>query len=147
MDEYADAIRFFGAAGRHGHAARLARRCGMDNELMHLALQSPPEMMLDSARYLEEHGELEKATTLYHKAGNAGKALELCFAHDLFEPLAGIVKSVADDEDADPKLVAKCAAYFLDNGRYDDAARLLVKGGDHARGLELIVECLRAAPV
>ena len=140
MDEYADAIRFFGAAGRHGHAARLARRCGMDNELMHLALQSPPEMMLDSARYLEERGELEKATTLYHKAGNAGKALELCFAHDLFEPLAGIVKSVADDEDADPKLVAKCAAYFLDNGRYDDAARLLVKGGDHARGLELIVE-------
>ena len=83
-------------------------------------------------RYLEERGELEKATTLYHKAGNAGKALELCFAHDLFEPLAGIVKSVADDEDADPKLVAKCAAYFLDNGRYDDAARLLVKGGDHA---------------
>lgn len=140
MDEYADAIRFFGAAGRHGHAARLARRCGMDNELMHLALQSPPEMMLDSARYLEERGELEKATTLYHKAGNAGKALELCFAHDLFEPLAGIVKAVADDEDADPKLVAKCAAYFLDNGRYDDAARLLVKGGDHERGLELIVE-------
>ena len=140
MDEYADAIRFFGAAGRHGHAARLARRCGMDNELMHLALQSPPEMMLDSARYLEERGELEKATTLYHKAGNAGKALELCFAHDLFEPLAGIVKSVADDEDADPKLVAKCASYFLDNGRYDDAARLLVKGGDHTRGLELIVE-------
>jgi len=140
MDEYADAIRFFGAAGRHGHAARLARRCGMDNELMHLALQSPPEMMLDSARYLEERGEFEKATTLYHKAGNAGKALELCFAHDLFDLLAGIVATVADDEDADPKLVAKCASYFLDNGRYGDAARLLVKGGDVARGLELIVE-------
>ena len=140
MDEYADAIRFFGAAGRHGHAARLARRCGMDNELMHLALQSPPEMMLDSARYLEERGELEKATTLYHKAGNAGKALELCFAHDLFDLLAGIVAAVADDTDADPKLVAKCASYFLDNGRYGDAARLLVKGGDVVRGLELIVE-------
>ena len=51
-----------------------------------------------------------------------------------------IVESVADDPDADPKLVAKCATYFLDNGRYDEAARLLVKGGDHARGLELIAE-------
>ena len=73
---------------RHGHAARLARRCGADTELMHLALRSPPEMMLDSARYLESRGELEKAVNLYHKAGNAGKALELCFGHDLFEPLA-----------------------------------------------------------
>ena len=50
------------------------------------------------------------------------------------------MESVADDPDADPKLVAKCATYFLDNGRYDEAARLLVKGGDHARGLELIAE-------
>lgn len=51
---------------------RLARSTGMDAELMNLALQSPPEMMLDSAQYFQERGQPEKAVMLYHKVRGAG---------------------------------------------------------------------------
>ena len=64
QEETGEAVRFFAAAGRFGHAARLARSAGMDAELMNLALQSPPEMMLDSAQYFQERGQPEKACTL-----------------------------------------------------------------------------------
>jgi intraflagellar transport protein 140 len=44
-----------------------------------LALQSPSELQLEAAQYLEEHGILDKAIILYQKGGNLGKALDLCF--------------------------------------------------------------------
>ena len=93
--EVGEAIRLFGVAGRHGHAARLARAEGMDAELMALSLKSPPETMRRSAAYFLERGEPEKAAALLHKAGDVNRAVELCFEKRLFEPLGVIVDAVA----------------------------------------------------
>jgi len=100
QDATAEAVRFFAAAGRHGHAARLARTAGMDAELMNLALQSPPDMMLDSAAYFQDRGQPEKAVTLFQKAGNMNRAMELCFSAQLFEPLATLVEALGRDSNA-----------------------------------------------
>ena len=141
-DDAREAVKFFGVAGRYGHAARLARATGMDAELMHLALRSPPDAMAASARYFLDRGEPEKAVILFHKAGDLRRAVDLCFDRRLFEPLSTIVDAIAagEDENADPELLARCASWFLENGRFDKATSLLVKGGRHDEALRLALE-------
>lgn len=141
-DDVREAVTFFGLAGRYGHAARLARATGMDAELMHLALRSPPDAMAASARYFLDRGEPEKAVILFHKAGDVRRAVDLCFDRRLFEPLSTIVDAIAagEDENADPELLARCASWFLENGRFDKATSLLVKGGRHDEALRLALE-------
>ena len=140
QDATAEAVRFFAAAGRHGHAARLARTAGMDAELMNLALQSPPDKMLDSAAYFQERGQPEKAVTLFQKAGNMNRAMELCFSAQLFEPLATLVEALGGYSNADPTLLAKCAKYFLDHNQYAKAVDLFIKGKQHDHGLQLALD-------
>ena len=43
--------------------------------------------MLDTAEYLEQRGELDKAVLLYQKAGRQRRAVELCFRAQLFDTL------------------------------------------------------------
>ena len=109
---------------------------------MHLALRSPPDAMAASARYFLDRGEPEKAVILFHKAGDVRRAVDLCFDRRLFEPLSTIVDAIAagEDENADPELLARCASWFLENGRFDKATSLLVKGGRHDEALRLALE-------
>lgn len=140
QDATAEAVRYFALAGRHGHAARLARAAGMEAELMNLALQSPPEMMLDSAQYFQERGQPEKAVTLYQKAGNLKRAMELCFNAQLFEPLATLTEAIGSESNADPDLLARCAKYFLEHNQYAKAVDLFIKGKQYEHGLQLALD-------
>lgn len=66
------AIHFYSLSGRVGHALRLAQQSSLDNELMHLALGcGDPTSMMQAGRYCEQTGQLQKAVTLYHKAGSS----------------------------------------------------------------------------
>jgi hypothetical protein len=96
--------------------------------------------MLDSAAYFQERGQPEKAVTLFQKAGNMNRAMELCFSAQLFEPLATLVEALGSDSNADPTLLAKCAKYFLDHNQYSKAVDLFIKGKQHDHGLQLALD-------
>ena len=67
--------------------------------------------------------------TLYHKAGNLKRAMELCFSAQLFEPLATLTEAIGNESNADPELLAKCAKYFLDHNQHAKAVDLFIKAG------------------
>jgi len=97
-------------------------------------------MMVESAAYFEERGMMAQAVELYQKAGNTGRAIDLCFRHRLFDGLRDIADSLsASAERADPALLQRCADFFLDHGQYDKAVRLFTQAGDCAKALELCV--------
>ena len=62
--------------------------------------------MLDTAEYLEQRGELDKAVLLYQKAGRQRRAVELCFRAQLFDTLQAIADSL--DQQSDPALLQRC---------------------------------------
>ena len=57
-------------SGCYNHSIRLAKRYGLDAELMSFALKSRESLMVDCAKYFEEKEEFEKAVQLYHKVGS-----------------------------------------------------------------------------
>jgi len=138
LDQIPQAIQFFSRAHRFSHALRLAKKHGMDNELMNLALQSDKDSMVDAAQYFEGKEMFEKAVLLYQKGGNVSKALDICFRAQLFESL----RTIADDlgDDTDPALLGRCADFFLEHGQFGKAVHLLVSAKDFEKALGLAME-------
>mmetsp|Transcript_30722 Transcript_30722/g.68056 ORF Transcript_30722/g.68056 Transcript_30722/m.68056 type:complete len:1411 (+) Transcript_30722:34-4266(+) len=133
-----EAIRFYTQAKRYSHGVRLAKKHELDSELMNLALKSTPLVMIDAADYLNEKGEHEKAATLYMKGGKLSKAVEMCFAARLFD----VLQHITDDLQAnqDPGLYMRCSEFFMSNGHFDKAVKMLIAAGQYSRALELCVE-------
>eukprot|EP00002_Diphylleia_rotans_P014154 TRINITY_DN2751_c0_g1_i8.p1 TRINITY_DN2751_c0_g1~~TRINITY_DN2751_c0_g1_i8.p1 ORF type:complete len:1267 (-),score=275.99 TRINITY_DN2751_c0_g1_i8:1005-4805(-) len=117
-----EAINYYTRSKRYNHAIRLAKENGFENELVSLALQSSPEMMVDAAHYFEEKGNLDKAVSLYHKGGALARALDICFRGQLFDQLQAIADELG--EHTDPELVARVAEFFLQHNQYDKAIHL-----------------------
>lgn len=132
-----EAIQFFTRAGRYNQAARLAREHGLTSELQSLSLQAPAQMQSEAASFFEERGQYDKAVQMYHKSGHTQRAIELCFRHELFEPLRQIASSLGAD--AEPAVLKRCSEFFLDHGLYDKAVGLLVLAAQHHTALELCV--------
>lgn len=153
-----EAVEFYGKAKCFNQAIRLAKEHGMDNELMHLAIQGSKESMIDAARYVYKsplsfpHSSLvslryyesnpkfaDKAISLYFKGGNLSKALDLCFQSRQFALLRDIAQSI-DAEKVDPKLLTKCAEFFMEHGQFDKAVRMLVSGKKAEEAIQLCVD-------
>ncbi|KAJ1627582.1 hypothetical protein T492DRAFT_175151 [Pavlovales sp. CCMP2436] len=132
-----EAIRLFTKAGRYNQAARLAREHGLTAELQSLSLQAPAQMQGEAASFFEDKGQFDKAVQMYHKSGQTQRAIELCFAHNLFEQLRDIANSLGPD--AEPAVFKRCGEFFLDHGQFDKAVGLLVRAGQHHTALELCV--------
>ncbi len=107
-----ESMRFYSLAGCAEHSLRLAQQHNLESDLMSLALGSAKSQDLCSAaRYYERLGTSNKeyaakAVTLYRKAGQTGRAMDLCFTSKLFEPLRQIVQEIttnAKKEGADGK--------------------------------------------
>ncbi|KAK9824666.1 hypothetical protein WJX72_012185 [[Myrmecia] bisecta] len=137
-ERVADAVRYFAKSQRSSHGARLAKRHGMDNELFNLALQSSQNMVLETAEHFENNGQLEKAVLLYQKAGRTRRALDLCFAAQLFDALHSIAEELTAE--SDPKLLMRCGEFFLEHGQFDKAVKLLVNAKQHVRALDLCTQ-------
>jgi len=111
------AIEYFSKSGCYNNAIRLAKETGQAKLIYGLAQRSTKKDMLDAAAYYEGEGQsIEKAVLLYHKGGRVGKALDLCFRHKMYEPLADISGDL--DSSADPELLQRTAAFFRDNREY-----------------------------
>jgi intraflagellar transport protein 140 len=123
-----EALNFYDRARCFNHGVRLAKANKMDNELMHLALQSSQEAMLDAAKYYEHTAKLlDKAISLYYKGGNLSRAIDLCFQVKQFNLLKDIASSL-DAEKADPRLLRRCAEFFMEHGQFEKAVRMMIAG-------------------
>mmetsp|Transcript_19068 Transcript_19068/g.64920 ORF Transcript_19068/g.64920 Transcript_19068/m.64920 type:complete len:1396 (+) Transcript_19068:174-4361(+) len=140
QDRVPEAVQYFTRAKRFSHAVRLAKQFGMDQELVNLALQADKRTMLDTALYLEEKGDADKAVMLFQKGGNTKRALELCFEAQLFEALRELADELGASSNADPALLARCADFFIENGQFAKAVSLLVTSGQHDRALTLALD-------
>ena len=135
LGQASQAMHFYSRAKKYSHAVRLAKKFGMDTELVNFALQSDGAVMAETAVYFEEKGDFDRAVQLYHKAGRTSKALAICFAHQRFAALQGIADALGPASDR--TLLQKCAAFFMEHGQYPKAAHLLLMAKEHAKALEL----------
>eukprot|EP00050_Salpingoeca_kvevrii_P007157 m.294179 g.294179 ORF g.294179 m.294179 type:complete len:1361 (-) comp12942_c0_seq1:503-4585(-) len=119
-----EAIEYFSKSEMYNNAIRLAKEYGMKQEMLSLALRSTKADKIEAAIYYEEQGAMDKAVTLYHKGGRVGKALELCFKHNLYQALAEVSEDL--DQEADPELLERAANFFMDNNQMDRAVNLLL---------------------
>eukprot|EP00960_Hanusia_phi_P037600 753028-Hanusia_phi.AAC.2 len=135
MERPKDAIRLFSKSGRYNHAVRLARECGLDKDLVPLAIQCNKRVMLECAKYLEERQMYEQAVVLYKNGGNSSRALQLCFDAKLFDSL----RAISDDlgSDTDPELLRKVGDFFMSHSQYDKAVQLFVTCKQPKQALEL----------
>eukprot|EP00192_Tetraselmis_astigmatica_P000931 CAMPEP_0117694304 /NCGR_PEP_ID=MMETSP0804-20121206/27375_1 /TAXON_ID=1074897 /ORGANISM="Tetraselmis astigmatica, Strain CCMP880" /LENGTH=1395 /DNA_ID=CAMNT_0005507981 /DNA_START=130 /DNA_END=4318 /DNA_ORIENTATION=+ len=130
-----DAVMYYSRSKRFSHAVRVARKHNMVRELMNLALQSTPRVMIDTANYYVALGEYGKAVQLYQRGGRQSKALEICFKGELFEELDLIAEEL--DTNSDPMLLQRCADFFMDHQQHERASHLLVLSKQYFRALEL----------
>eukprot|EP00735_Rhodelphis_limneticus_P014761 TRINITY_DN883_c0_g1::TRINITY_DN883_c0_g1_i1::g.25367::m.25367 TRINITY_DN883_c0_g1::TRINITY_DN883_c0_g1_i1::g.25367 ORF type:complete len:723 (+),score=265.67,sp/E9PY46/IF140_MOUSE/52.59/0.0,Clathrin/PF00637.15/0.21,Clathrin/PF00637.15/1.3e+02,Clathrin/PF00637.15/9.6e-06,Clathrin/PF00637.15/1.4,Clathrin/PF00637.15/0.091,Clathrin/PF00637.15/0.32,Clathrin/PF00637.15/2.8,Clathrin/PF00637.15/1.8e+03,Clathrin/PF00637.15/1.7e+03,Apc3/PF12895.2/1.7e+02,Apc3/PF12895.2/1,Apc3/PF12895.2/0.46,Apc3/PF12895. len=133
-----EAIAFYSRSQRYNHAVRLARDRNLDHDLLHLSLQSSPKVMVESAKYFEERGMMDKAVLLYHKGGSMAKALDLCFHAQLYDALKAIADELGDE--TDPTLLARCAQFFMEHNQYEKAVHLLIKGKQFNEALDMCMK-------
>ncbi|XP_035001907.2 intraflagellar transport protein 140 homolog isoform X2 [Hippoglossus stenolepis] len=137
-DDIKQAVHFYTRAQAYNNAIRLCKENGLDDQLMNLALLSNPEDMMEAACYYEEKGtHMDRAVTLYHKAGYVSKALELAFATQQFSALQLIAEDL--NENSDPALLARCSDFFITHSQYEKAVELLVAAKKYPQALELCV--------
>ncbi|ORY30689.1 hypothetical protein BCR33DRAFT_703366 [Rhizoclosmatium globosum] len=137
-NKIADAIEFYGQAKCYTQAIRLAKEHNLINQLINLALQGTEDSMLDVANYLEATGaNLDKAITLYHRAGQTSKAIDLCFQTREFHVLDELASSLGPK--SDPELLSKCARFFIENEQYEHAVALLTTARQYREALSLCI--------
>ncbi|KAJ3203129.1 hypothetical protein HDU82_006824 [Entophlyctis luteolus] len=127
-NKVAEAIDFYAQAQCHTQAIRLAKENNLINALINLALQGTKQAMLDVAHYLERsEANVDKAITLYHRAGQTSKAVDLCFATNELHLL----------EELD--ILHKCARFFMDNDKFEEAVALLTTAKQFRDALSLCI--------
>ncbi|XP_041829697.1 intraflagellar transport protein 140 homolog [Melanotaenia boesemani] len=135
-DDIKQAVHFYTRAQAYNNAIRLCKENGLDDQLMNLALLSNPEDMMEAACYYEEKGtHMDRAVSLYHKAGYVSKALELAFATEQFSALMLIAEDL--NENSDPALLARCSDFFITHSQYEKSVELLVAAKKYHQALEL----------
>uniref|UniRef100_A0A8C5ELC1 Intraflagellar transport 140 homolog (Chlamydomonas) n=1 Tax=Gouania willdenowi TaxID=441366 RepID=A0A8C5ELC1_GOUWI len=123
-DNIKQAVHFYTRAQAYNNAIRLCKENSLDDQLMNLALLSNPEDMMEAACYYEEKGtHMDRAVTLYHKAGYVSKALELAFATEQFSALQLIAEDL--NENSDPALLARCSDFFITHSQFEKSVEFL----------------------
>ncbi|XP_061911877.1 intraflagellar transport protein 140 homolog [Entelurus aequoreus] len=137
-DDIKQAVHFYTRAQAYNNAIRLCKENGLDDQLMNLALLSNPEDMMEAACYYEEKGiHLDRAVSLYHKAGYVSKALEVAFATQQFAALQMVAEDL--NENSDPALLARCSEFFIQHSQYKRAVELLIAAKKYPQALEVCV--------
>ena len=158
--QFLDAVNFYADAGCYNHSIRLTRAYNLDAEIMRFAVRATPSLMLDCATYFESKGEFEKAVSLFHKGGDPGRAMDLCFrageamqkklpqgasraaqaeaaskASALFEMLNGIAQELGAD--TNPQVLAKCGAFLVQHKQYTRAIELFVMAQRYQQAIDM----------
>lgn len=92
-------VHFYTRAQTCNSAINLYKKIGLDGQLMNLAQRSSPEDMMEAACYFEENGiHLDRAVTLYHKAGYMSEALALAASTQPFPAIQLTVEDLKDQK-------------------------------------------------
>ncbi|XP_015230607.1 PREDICTED: intraflagellar transport protein 140 homolog [Cyprinodon variegatus] len=135
-DDIMQAVHFYTQAQAYNNAIRLCKENNLDFQLMNLALLSNPEDMMEAACYYEEKGKhMDRAVTLYHKAGYVSRALELAIATEQFDALQLIAEEL--NENSDPALFSRCSEFFIQHSQYDKAVQMLAASRKYSQAVEL----------
>ncbi|XP_065332097.1 intraflagellar transport protein 140 homolog [Cloeon dipterum] len=132
------AIEFFCKAHAYGNAIRLCKEQGMNEQIWSLALKANPQDQLEAAQYFEQQQMPERAVRLFHKAGMLHKAVDLAFQFQQYSALQSIILDL--DSSSDPKLLKKCAKFFVDNKQYERAVEMLAIAKQYESAIELCVQ-------
>ncbi|CAM9516830.1 unnamed protein product, partial [Phaeothamnion confervicola] len=137
-----EAVALYARSQCYNHAIRLAKEHGMDGELMSFAVRAKPSLMLDVAAHFEAAGQPDKAVQLYHKGGDAARALELCFrvGSEGRSAMFDVLKTITDQlgpETSPQQVLSRCAQFFVAHDQIDKAVGILVRSRRHMEGVEL----------
>eukprot|EP00605_Chrysophyceae_sp_TOSAG23-4_P001489 GSChrysophyteH1.ASY1.ANO1.1626.1 assembled CDS len=138
--EHQEAINYYAKSKCFNHSIRLARAYGLDGELMRFALKSTKSLMLDCGDYFENKGEPDKAIQLYHKGGDLGRALDLCFrAVNANAAVFDMMNAIVNDLGADssPETLQKCAEFLVMHKQYERAVELFVMAKKYVEAIEM----------
>ena len=140
VDNISEAIHFFSKAQAYSNAIRICKDQGFNEQLWSLAILAGPNEKLDAAKYFEcsDKPQYDKAVILYEKAGYVGKAMDLAFEKKQHNILQYI--STNFNENTDPVLLDRTAAFFLEHQQYEKAVDLYVASVQAIKALELCLQ-------
>lgn len=116
-----ESIIYYGKSLRLHHAIRLAKEQGFDPEVYQMAMQSTSnQIKLQTARYFESKGKMDKAVDLYDEGGNLNKAMKLA-------QKIGYKKTFKIPTEADPGSMEDRIPMLLENQQYEQAVEVLYK--------------------
>jgi intraflagellar transport protein 140 len=130
----------------------------MDTDMMRFALKAAPTLMLECAAYFEERSEYEKAIQLYHKGGDLGKAMDLCFkgaealnvtvkgrskpdtskSQGVFEMMNEIAADLGVG--TSPQTLARCAEFLMQHRQYERAIDLYILAKRFPQAIEMCMK-------
>jgi intraflagellar transport protein 140 len=133
-------IHYYQFSGQYRHALRLAIHIDAEQDILSIAMQVVDDSVVlnDAATYFEERGMIDRAVMMYQKGGNVSRAVEMCIEGKLFDVLTELVTKM--DENSDPVILRRCAAYFMDNLEYGKTVDLLVLSGEFDQALTICEE-------
>jgi hypothetical protein len=118
------------------------------------ALKSTPTLMLECAEYFKSKNDITKAVQLFHKAGDLGQALELCFKLDnedvksvftssdnpskstnIFDMINKITNDLGDN--SSPETLTKCTTFLVQNKQYEKAIELFMNAKKYKAAIDL----------
>ena len=118
-DQAEEAIRMYAAAKSYNEGIRVAMEFEQDSEILGLALMvTSIEHQLKAARYLENRKMYDDAVTLFQRAGNVEKALNICFERNNFDVLSTIADELEASGDATAEMLERCASFFMSNKQF-----------------------------
>ncbi|KAL5035113.1 hypothetical protein BDV3_004569 [Batrachochytrium dendrobatidis] len=129
------AISYYSKAGSFSSAIRLSKEHKLEKNLVHLALQSSPELINEVAQYFINTGQPQKAIPLYSKIGNVSKALEICYATKDMQMLSTIAMTL--DPVNDVNALTQIAQFLMDNEAIQNAMQLFLLIQNHDAILNL----------
>ncbi|OWA52147.1 Intraflagellar transport protein 140-like protein [Hypsibius exemplaris] len=131
-------IELYETASAYSSAIRICMENGLDEKLAQLAQKCEKPEMLTAAKFLEGKGHTDKAISIFHRAGQLGKATDLAFEQGYYGNIETISEDI--DENSDPVLVERCVEYFAEHNQVNRAVNLLIKA---KRLLEAVNLCVR----
>lgn len=149
------AITYYASSGCYNHAIRLAKVNHMDTDMMRFALKAAPTLMLECAAYFEDKNEYEKSIQLYHKGGDLGKAMDLCFkgaealnvtvkgrskpdtsrSQGIFEMMNEIAADLGVG--TSPQTLARCAEFLMQHRQFERAIDLYILAKRFPQAIEM----------
>ncbi|GKT34452.1 hypothetical protein ADUPG1_007803, partial [Aduncisulcus paluster] len=157
LDKYgmsADACDEYEKAGRYSRAVLCAAKAGLVGKCLSILQTNSSicdRVAFEAASILEGmDGGCEAAVNVYMERDYHGRALSICFEHNMRDSLNRLVERIISQQETEEgrlviqtiekDVLAKASEFLMTKGDVERSAGLLCAGGHHVRALKLVVE-------